>query len=185
VLIVGLDGNAAAVEWQAQALTSLTGGGCLGELPPAATLDGRGRETEQSQQIRTLLRDFPHRPASASASFHIMSSQIGAFSRMIEWTARRAGFTAAVVADAAVGMMWAQFEPRGEMGNWDAFWKDLSDKALRCGGSFIVDRMPDVWREAGHPIWSPILPDFALMQRVKDQLDPGRMWNPGRFVGRI
>lgn len=183
VLIVGFDGPAAAVEWQAKALTSLTGGGCLadsGNAPaPLAPSD------EQSRRVRALLRDFPHRPASASASFHIMSSQIGAFSRMVEWTARRAGFTASVVADAAVGIMWAQFEPRGEMGNWPGFWKDLSDKALRCGGSFIVERMPIEWREADVSVWSPILPDFALMRRVKDQLDPARVWNPGRFFGRI
>ena len=205
VLIVGLDGSADAVDWQSKALTSLTGGGCVGETSsPPLTLsvngekkeDGQGRpsydrrgrsvsENEQSRQIRALLRDFPHRPASAAASFHIMSSQIGAFSRMVEWTARRAGFTASVVADAAVGMMWAQFEPRGEMGNWSNFWKDLNDKALRCGGSFIVERMPDEWRAADVPVWSPILPDFALMRRMKDTLDPGRMWNPGRFVGRI
>ena len=200
VLIVGLDGPAAAVEWQGQALASLTGGGCIGGAPTAAENSspsrvGRGAEARggvglseadrQSQAIRTLLRDFPHRPASAAASFHIMSSQIGAFSRMVEWTARRAGFSASVVADAAVGMMWAQFEPRGEMGNWTAFWADLSDKALRVGGSFIVERMPDIWRADDVPVWSPILPEFALMRRVKDQLDPGRMWNPGRFVGRI
>jgi glycolate oxidase FAD binding subunit len=213
VLIVGFDGPSAAVEWQAQALTSLTGGGCMAEARPtpprssaplpkregeeagaltsapspetAGSSLGRGEADDQSARVRALLRDFPHRPASAAASFHIMSSQIGAFSRMVEWTARRAGFNASVVADAAVGMMWAQFEPRGEMGNWANFWKDLSDKALRCGGSFIVERMPDAWRSADVPVWSPILPDFALMRRIKDQLDPGRMWNPGRFFGRI
>jgi len=189
ILIVGLDGPAAAVEWQSKALTSLTGGGCLGESSgggQSSAIAAPGSEADkQAQAIRVLLRDFPHRPASVAASFHIQSSQIGAFSRMVEWTARRAGFTASVVADAAVGMMWAQFEPRGEMGNWSAFWKDLSDKALRCGGSFIVERMPAEWRAADVPVWSPILPDFALMLRVKDQLDPNRMWNPGRFVGRL
>jgi len=34
-------------------------------------------------------------------------------------------------------------------------------------------------------VWGPIGQSFALMQRLKDQFDPGRILNPGRFVGGI
>jgi glycolate oxidase FAD binding subunit len=201
-LVIGFDGHAAAVEWQVKRLGTLTSGAYAagGEALSAVAQPSRSSngavsvtigqpdphvEGKQSVDIRALLRDFPHRETAASVAFHIMSSQIGAFSRMMEWTARRAGFTAAVVADAAMGIMWAQFEPRAEMGNWSNLYQDLSDKALRCGGSFIVERMPTAWRAKDVPVWAPLLPDFALMARMKAALDPGRMWNPGRFVGRI
>ena len=120
-----------------------------------------------------------------TASFHILSSQVGAFSRMVEWTARRAGFGAQVVADAALGLMTAHFAPAREDADWNVFYADLKDKADRCGGSFILERMPNVLREQGVPVWSPLLPDFGLMARLKATLDPDRMWNPGRFVGGL
>ena len=104
---------------------------------------------------------------------------------MIEWTARRAGFAAQVAADAALGLMTAHFAPAREDTDWAVFYTDLKDKADRCGGSFIIERMPDALRKLGTPVWSPLLPDFGLMARLKDTLDPDRMWNPGRFVGKL
>lgn len=168
-LVVGFDGAAEAVEWQVNAL-----GGVEGRLNP-----------EAAREARVRLRDFSLRPASMTASFHILSSQIGAFSRMVEWTARRTGFSAQVLADAALGLMAAHFEPVGERSDWPAFYKDLKDKADRCGGSFILERMPADLRDLDVPVWSPLLPDFVLMARLKQSLDPQRMWNPGRFVGRL
>lgn len=135
--------------------------------------------------LHQRLRDFAHREAPMTASFHILSSQVGAFSRMVEWTARRAGFAAQVVTDAACGIMRAHFLPQDEMSDWRRFYADLFDKAGRCGGSFIVERMPGILREDGIPVWSPVLPDFELMKGIKTKLDPQRRWNPGRFVGGI
>ena len=104
---------------------------------------------------------------------------------MVEWTARRAGFAAQVAADAALGLMTAHFAPLRENADWMLFYADLKDKADRCGGSFIIEKMPDELRAQDIPVWSPLLPDFALMTRLKEMLDPSRMWNPGRFVGRL
>ena len=120
-----------------------------------------------------------------TAEFHILSSQVGAFSRMVEWTARRAGFTASVASDAALGLMTAHFVPLLDEANWGSFYLDLKDKADRCGGSFRIERMPAPLRESDTPVWSPVLPDFRLMARVKEIFDPERMWNPGRFLGKL
>lgn len=166
-VVMGFDGDGAAVAWQAETL----GGAVLPE--------------EDAALVRARLRDFPLDDASMTASFHILSSQVGAFSRMVEWTSRRAGLDAQVAADAALGLMTAHFAPIGEEVDWAAFYTDLKDKADRCGGSFIIERMPDVLRALDTPVWSPLLPDFGLMARLKETLDPDRMWNPGRFVGKL
>ncbi|MCW3061782.1 MAG: putative FAD-linked oxidoreductase [Capsulimonas sp.] len=167
MLVVGFDGDEESVAWQVETLG-------------AGALDAGSAGT-----IRERLRDFAHVPSPMTCAFHILSSQVGAFSRMLEWTARRAGFTAQVATDAALGMMWAHFLPASETSDWNALWPDLFDKASRCGGSFIVERMPDELRVQDKPIWFPLLSDFALMQGLKETLDPGRLWNPGRFVGRL
>ena len=39
--------------------------------------------------------------------------------------------------------------------------------------------------EGGCPVWGRPTPDRALMRQVKDKLDPGRLFNPGRFVDGI
>ncbi len=166
-VILGFDGTAEAVDWQVTAL----GAGVLDEA--AAGL------------VRAALRDFALPAAPMTAEFHLLSSQVGAFSRMVEWTARRSGFTAQVATDAALGFMAAHFAPQSEDADWQVFYADLKDKADRCGGSFILTQMPTVLRGADVPVWSPLLPDFGLMARLKETLDPARMWNPGRFVGRL
>jgi len=168
-LIVGFDGPTEAVEWQVNAL-----GGVEGRLNAGA-----------EREARTRLRDFSLLDAPLTAAFHILSSQVGAFARMVEWTARRLGFSAQVMADAALGLMTAHFAPQSDLADWQGFYKDLKDKADRCGGSFIVERMPDVLRDLDVPVWSPLLPDFVLMARLKQNLDPQRLWNPGRFMGRL
>ena len=54
----------------------------------------------------------------------------------------------------------------------------------RAGGRLLVERCPldvksrlDVWDEAGESL--------AIMRRMKDEFDPLRLLNPGRFVGGI
>lgn len=166
-VVVGFDGDPEAVAWQ------------------IATLGAEPMPDEAGVSLRVRLRDFALDDASLTASFHILSSQVGAFSRMVEWTARRSGLHAQVAADAALGLMAAHFKPAGDEADWVAFYTDLKDKADRCGGSFILERMPEVLRERDVPVWSPLLPDFGLMARLKETLDPARMWSPGRFVGRL
>jgi FAD/FMN-containing dehydrogenase len=81
--------------------------------------------------------------------------------------------------------VYAHCAPKSADANWQAFHADLADKALRVGGSCIFERLSDELRSLDVPIWTPILPDFALMSRMKATLDPQRMWNPGRFVGHL
>ena len=164
-VVLGFDGSAEAVAWQVETLGA--------EALAASAL------------VRAALRDFALNPSLMTAEFHVLSSQVGAFSRMLEWTARRSGFTAAVASDAALGLMTAHFAPQSDTADWRVFYADLKDKADRCGGSFLIPQMPEVLREADVPVWSPLLPDFGLMARLKETLDPARMWNPGRFVGKI
>jgi glycolate oxidase FAD binding subunit len=153
-LLVGFDGPTEAVAWQQETLG-------VPALPP-----------EEAASVCARLRDFPLADSPLSVTFHILSSQVGAFVRMVEWTARRAGFT-------------AHCAPKSADANWQAFHADLADKALRVGGSCIFERLSDELRSLDVPIWTPILPDFALMSRMKATLDPQRMWNPGRFVGHL
>ena len=173
-VVVGFDGNDEAVDWQVKTLGA-------GSLLGAESAHTRAALRDFALSFAPLHAEFP----VLIAEFHVLSSQVGAFSRMLEWTARRSGFSAAVASDAALGIMTAHFAPLSERADWLVFYADLKDKADRCGGSFILTQMPAVLRAADIPVWSPLLPDFGLMARLKETLDPARMWNPGRFVGKL
>ena len=60
----------------------------------------------------------------------------------------------------------------------------LRARIQSCGGSVAVLRAPDVLRERIDP-WGPEPAAASLMREIKRRFDPGRILNPGRFVGRI
>jgi glycolate oxidase FAD binding subunit len=132
-----------------------------------------------------MLTDFPLAQAPLTATYHILSSQVGAHVRMTDWIAQKHGLRAEVTADVACGIVTAHVREAESIASWSSFLPEFLDKANRVGGSLIVERMPDDWRESGVPIWSPVLPDFRLMQLVKKNLDPNNLFSPGRFFGGI
>jgi len=60
----------------------------------------------------------------------------------------------------------------------------LRKRCVDAGGALVIERGPlELRRSAG--AWGEPRGDFALMQRLKAELDPKRLLNPGRFVGGI
>jgi glycolate oxidase FAD binding subunit len=55
---------------------------------------------------------------------------------------------------------------------------------VQADGALILERAPlELKRTAG--VWGEPRAGFALMQRLKQQFDPARTLNPGRYVGGI
>jgi glycolate oxidase FAD binding subunit len=69
-------------------------------------------------------------------------------------------------------------------------WGDRVVEPLRAylaphGGSAVVERCAPAVK-AGLDVWGPVDPEtLAVMGRIKSELDPGGILNPGRFVGRL
>jgi len=51
-------------------------------------------------------------------------------------------------------------------------------------GHLVWTRVPAAWK-AEVDVWGPARGDFALMRGIKTALDPGGLFSPGRFVGRL
>jgi glycolate oxidase FAD binding subunit len=63
-----------------------------------------------------------------------------------------------------------------------ALLADARAEIVRRGGSLVVQAAP-----AGFPVetWGPPPPSFPIMERIKQNFDPDRRLNPGRFVGGL
>lgn len=60
----------------------------------------------------------------------------------------------------------------------------LRDSIVREGGNLVVMSAPPTLK-AAVDVWGPVGKALALMQELKQQFDPHRILNPGRFVGGI
>jgi glycolate oxidase FAD binding subunit len=87
----------------------------------------------------------------------------------------------AIVVDMAAGALWiASDETRSAAAR---FAQLRSKTAQHNGHVVLLDAPADLKRDLD--IWGPAPPAFFLMRRIKQQFDPHRLMNPGRFVGRL
>jgi glycolate oxidase len=67
--------------------------------------------------------------------------------------------------------------------------KDKASKAVRTllaecrksGGNLVVQSAPPGWKES-LPVWGEPGSDLPMMKRIREQLDPSGLLNPGRFA---
>jgi glycolate oxidase FAD binding subunit len=82
----------------------------------------------------------------------------------------------------ATGLMTVALEAAPE--SVPAFVERLRARVHKLGGSVVVLQVPDALRGT-IDVWGPDRGSGALMHEVKRRFDPGRILNPGRFVGSI
>jgi len=167
-LLIGLEGNEAAVEWQIRRL-----GTELGRTDLVVLCDD---DAESSWLDLVADEAGAIGPVGFAASF--APSQALLFLAKLDlkrWSIR-------VHAGNGVVRGVARGEQAQEI--WETEIKGLRAEADRLGGSLILPRCPTAWkRQLG--VWGPRRPDWTIAERVKQALDPGHVLNPGRFVGSI
>lgn len=57
----------------------------------------------------------------------------------------------------------------------------LTQRATAAQGNLVITRCPPAWK-AGLPVWGAPRGDAFLMRTIKENLDPGNVFNPGRFL---
>ena len=92
-----------------------------------------------------------------------------------------------VVAEPGYGsalVHWSENDGEHALRDVTAAVSHARSAAARAGGLLVVERRPrdskemiDAWGDVGESV--------SIMRRMKDQYDPGRVLNPGRFVGGI
>ncbi len=66
----------------------------------------------------------------------------------------------------------------------DAAWQTIGRRLSELSGQAVLDKSPDDFR-ARHDVFGPLRPEWGLMHRIKDILDPKHVFAPGRMPGKV
>jgi glycolate dehydrogenase FAD-binding subunit len=129
------------------------------------------------------LRGGPSLASATELRVAVPISQLAGAVDVIDAGARAAGVTAAVQASAGVGVIRAAVSG-GTTETLVALIRRLRAGVREQLGSVVVERCPlAVKRELD--VLGEVPDSFEIMRRLKSQLDPAGIMNPGRFLGRL
>jgi glycolate oxidase FAD binding subunit len=174
-LVVGFDGLAEQVQWQASELARLLGplgGRNVAGLPPPAW----GR-------LPALARAAFASPATV-VMFSVLPTLVVDTMEQASAAARQRGLASAWTAHAGVGAVTGALEADREaaaVATVLAEWRAIA----RAGGGYATLAWAPLAVKSQVPVWDDAGPAGRIMQRIKAKLDPHNVLNPGRFVAGI
>jgi glycolate oxidase FAD binding subunit len=169
-IVVGFEGNTPTVHWQVQQL--------IQEQGAAAQLEVRVNFTAEPLWS-ALAQATGNREAQVGFKANLLPSQVGPFCR----SADREPDRPALQAHAGSGIVrgrWTEGLTEGRAGELRAAWRV---EAQRGHGSVVVEQCPPAWKQS-MAVWDAA-PAGWLMRAIKEQFDPRRVFNPGRFIEGI
>jgi glycolate oxidase FAD binding subunit len=179
-LLVGVDGLTEQVEWQCGELMRL-----LKEcgLRDGRLLDGQERDAAWAALGRMATRVFPD--GSAGMRWGALPTQVPDLMARGGDIARRSGLGAALSAAAGVGVVSAVLGAAGaEAGRVAETLEAWRALVAGSAGHAVLEWAPLAVKERVS-VWDAPSAAQRLMARIKAELDPRGILNPGRFVGGI
>ncbi len=178
-LVVGFDGLGEQVDWQCGELQALVGplggGGVQAMAADAWTRLARAAAVALGERPAALMR------------LSVLPAQAGEVMEQAAVAARARGLACACSAHAGVGaVVAALFSDQGqqELARVVATLADWRGIALGGGGHAVLEWAP-LAVKSQVPVWDDAGAAGRIMQRIKAQLDPQNLLNPGRFVAGI
>jgi glycolate oxidase FAD binding subunit len=179
-LLVGMDGLVEQVEWQCAELHRLLKDCGLRDW---RLLDGGERDRAWRLLGRMALTIFPD--GSAGMRWGLLPTQVAELMERGREIARRSGLRAALSAHAGMGIVSAVLGADGAeapvVAETLGQWRLLVNGA---GGQALVEWAPPAVKER-IAVWDAPGPAQRIMTRIKAELDPRGILNPGRFVGSL
>jgi glycolate oxidase FAD binding subunit len=177
-LVAGFDGIAEPVDWQCTELARLVGplGGGPVEDAPAGTWPRLAMAPRGGPEVAAAVMRLVVLPAAVA---EVMEQGADG--------ARQRGLASAWAAHAGVGVVRAALfsvGARQDVTPIAAALRDWRALARAAGGHATLESAP-LAVKAEVPVWDDPGAAGRIMQRIKAQLDPGNLLNPGRFVAGI
>ncbi|OGP67327.1 MAG: hypothetical protein A2169_03985 [Deltaproteobacteria bacterium RBG_13_47_9] len=185
LVAIGLEGVSEGVDRQVSDLNKM---GKRYGTPNAEVLDSK-----QQNLFWTAFRDFSQRLAksdpdviSLKANYLISKHAeiLGGYEKMAE----EAEVGCALISHSGNGILYAHILPgnslRLKSGSLIDLIGKMTAKALQHEGNLIVQSAPlAIKKKVG--VWGQARDDYRIVRRLKEQIDPANILNPGRFVGGV
>ncbi len=180
-LLIGVDGIAEQVHWQCAEVERMLR---LQGLVDARVLDADARDAAWRARGSLGRSAFPE--TAAVMKWVVLPAQVADVMEQGMGVAQRAGLPVAMAAHAGVGIIEAVLaggagadaaRVSAVLTEWRALVRAVGGQALVESAPLAIKERVSVWDDPG--------PALRLMQRIKSQLDPAGLLNPGRFVGGI
>jgi glycolate oxidase FAD binding subunit len=178
VLVVGFDGVREQVDWQRAELARLTG--------PLGGRDPRLLDAATWTRLPTAAREA-FSTTAAVMTLAVLPSQVAEIMEQGAGIARGRGLQSAWAAHAGVGVVRGALasEPAPKdpaaLAVVLAEWREMA----RAGGGYANLEWAPLAIKSQIPVWDDPGAAGRIMERIKAQLDPRNILNPGRFVAGI
>jgi glycolate oxidase FAD binding subunit len=178
VLVVGFDGVREQVDWQRAELARLAG--------PLGGRDVRQLDAAAWPKLGPAARAAFRTPA-AVMTLAVLPNQVAELMEQGAALARARSLHSAWAAHAGIGVMRAALgsdPPRTDPGAVAAVLAEWREIARAGGGHASLEWAP-LAVKSQLPVWDDPGAAARIMERIKAQLDPRNILNPGRFVSGI
>ena len=178
VLVVGFDGVRAPVDWQRAELARLTG--------PLGGRDLRPLEAAAWPRLAPAARAaFP--TAAAVMTLAVLPSQVAETMEQGAGIARGRGLVSAWAAHAGIGVVCGALASDPVPKDFAALTAVLAEwrEMARAGGGHANLEWAPLAVKSQVAVWDDPGAAGRIMERIKAQLDPRNILNPGRFVAGI
>jgi glycolate dehydrogenase FAD-binding subunit len=170
-VVIAFEDSVRAVEWQVARLNE--------ELHDRVPKALRELDDRRANELATALRDSPLVDSGAlTFKGNVLAARTWDFCQQAA-TGGYLGFTAHAGNGIIIGHIAETIAETAR-----AYLDELGRFAGECSGNVVVLRCPSAWKSV-LPVWGRSTPDRVLMRAVKDKMDPGRVFNPGRFVDGV
>ena len=174
-VLMGVDGLREQVDWQQAELARLIG--AVGTV-----LDGDARDAAWRGLGELGRRAFAQ--PTAAMKWGVLPSQVADVMAEGRDVAVKHGLPAAFAAHAGVGIVSAVLGESADAGEVAATVEEWRRLVNGRGGHAALEWAPLAVKERV-PVWDAPGPAQRIMKRLKSELDPRGILNPGRFVGGI
>ncbi len=175
-LLVGFAGFAPVLQRQAQETEQY----CReGQARAVLVLDPEG-----ARRLWETVVEFPAAERDVIAKVSVAPARVGAALHAIGEAGRELAHAPGAVADAASGIVYVRVPGVLDPAVTGRALTGLRDACVRLDGSLVLWSAGPELKRAIDP-WGPTVAPLPLMRKLKEEFDPQRVLNPGRYVGGI
>jgi FAD/FMN-containing dehydrogenase len=185
LVAIGLDGVAEAIERQVAEMSE--------RAKKNGALNVEVLRSKNHSSFWKTIRDVSGELAEKGANFILLKSNFlisrcGEVMDRCEKIAQKVGISCGFLCHSGNGILYSYvFVDKGARSKRESLLsmiREFSSVAVQNEGHLIVEAAPpDLKKKID--VWGELRGDYAIMRRLKQEIDPKRIFNPGRFVGGI